>query len=436
MSRFFRFLAKLFDPPATKLEDIVFERLDGDAGVPSISNPPRGMQISLQELVPRVSEVWIRSGGWSLEQMIVLPPEAFMEGSPERPMVVSLRFLAALYPEIFKDPGLGVPDPGVDVPMQVLRETSEESLVIPVPAEVLNESALEGETFRDWEEDQIEPAQRKAEARETAAALRGVRLPRSESGERELAFESTLDAQSQGATSSEFASSTAVSAPAPAPPSNRLRKILAAYAEGLPASTQVGEMGGRLEDKAVVRAVDSAVSKPLDSLGSAPDAAPTVRVIKREIGGGSLEGSTGESVGGGRVEEFAPVVSKSGPTTAVGAMGGYQMRFEELGLSLSRFSEVKGFAFWQGGQSSHTGDLGFDLELATLRMRLERLLEGAVQVQGAQDGFSSVTFHHARGGMSVFGSGSSLVAVAHQHDGLPSHLRAWMCGWVAQPLRG
>ncbi len=408
MSRFFSFLAKLFDPPATKFEDIVFERLDGDAEVPIVSQPPRGMQISLQELVPRVSESWIRSGGWSLEQMIVLPPESFMEGSPERPMVVSLRFLAALYPEIFKDPGLGVPDPGVDVPMQFLRETSEESLVIPVPAEVLTESALEGDAFRDWEEDQVGPAQRKAEAREAAAALRGVRLPRSESGERELAFESTLDAQSQGAPSSAFASSLAVSAPAPAPAptSNRLRKILEAYAEGLPASAQVGETGERKMDHAVVGGLDSAVSKRIGSVGAA------------------------------RVEEFDPVLAKSGPTTAVGGMGGYQMRFEELGLSLSRFSEVKGFAFWQGGQSAHTGDLGFDLELAPLRMRLERLLEGAVQVQGAQDGFSSVTFHHARGGMSVFGSGSSLVAVAHQHEGLPSHLRAWMCGWVSQPLRG
>jgi hypothetical protein len=46
-------------------------------------------------------------------------------------------------------------------------------------------------------------------------------------------------------------------------------------------------------------------------------------------------------------------------------------------------------------------------------------------VQGAQDGFWSVTLNHARG-MSVFGNGGSLVAVAHQFDGLPSHLRAWM----------
>jgi hypothetical protein len=112
------------------------------------------------------------------------------------------------------------------------------------------------------------------------------------------------------------------------------------------------------------------------------------------------------------------------------------MRFEELGLSLSRFPEVKGFALWQAGQSSHTGDLGLEVDLGVLRLRLERLLEGAVLLQGAQDGFSSVTFHHSRGGLSVFGNGSALVAVAHQHEGLPSHLRSWMCGWVSQPLRG
>jgi hypothetical protein len=111
------------------------------------------------------------------------------------------------------------------------------------------------------------------------------------------------------------------------------------------------------------------------------------------------------------------------------------MRFEELGLSLSRFAEVRGFGLWHGDAAQHTGELGFDARNAAAREKLERILTDALSTQGSQDGFLSVTVHHARGGISVFGGGPCLVAVAHHADGLPAHLRSWLCGWVSQPSR-
>jgi hypothetical protein len=114
----------------------------------------------------------------------------------------------------------------------------------------------------------------------------------------------------------------------------------------------------------------------------------------------------------------------------------HQTRFEELGLSLSRFSEVRGFALWLGDHAMQTGELGFDTKAATARLRMEKVLESALLAQGAQDGFLSVTVNHARGAVSVCGGGPCLVVVAHQGEGIPSHLRSWLCGWVSQPLRG
>jgi hypothetical protein len=140
-------------------------------------------------------------------------------------------------------------------------------------------------------------------------------------------------------------------------------------------------------------------------------------------------------------ERRGQTVSKPAPpasleTDVPATTGGYELRFEELGLSLSKFGEVRGFGLWQNGVAQHTGDLGFDARNAAAREKLERILEDALSTQGARDGFLSVTVHHARGGISVFGGGPCLVAVAHHADGLPAHLRSWLCGWVSQPLHG
>jgi hypothetical protein len=107
-------------------------------------------------------------------------------------------------------------------------------------------------------------------------------------------------------------------------------------------------------------------------------------------------------------------------------------RFEELGLSLSRFVDIRGFALWQAGGVMQTGELGFAADESGMRSRLERMLEGGIQVRGAQDGFCSVTLHGAKGGLSVFGGAGCLVAVAHREEGIPEHLRLWLCGWVSQ----
>ena len=406
MGKLRRFLGKFFDPPAPALEDIVFERLED---VPQTPESQNRVRVSLEELIPCVPLVWMRSGNWSVQQIIEIPPEAFLEGSAERPAVVSLRFLAHAYPHAFCDPGVNQPDPGVDLPMIMLRETG--GAPADLPTEMVVETAEQRENFAEWEGDERLPEQRAAEEKEAEAALRGVILPSTPGREQELPFESALAAQ-----------------PEPAPPavsqsSSRIRKILEAYADGLPSPS--GEVP--LKAPAIPRLTQPLPIEPLPIQSQLPRVRQRPPELSENF---RMEDVEAELRGArGAVLEPSPT---SGPLDSAP----YRMRFEELGLSLSRFPEVKGFALWQAGHSSHTGDLGFDLELSALRLRLERLLEGAVQVQGAQDGFSSVTLNHARGGMSVFGSGSSLVAVAHQHDGLPSHLRAWMCGWVSQPLRG
>jgi hypothetical protein len=112
-----------------------------------------------------------------------------------------------------------------------------------------------------------------------------------------------------------------------------------------------------------------------------------------------------------------------------------QTRFDELGLSLSRFPEVRGFALWQGEHAMQTGEMGLDPQSPTTRFRMEKILESASLTQGAQDGFLSITVFNARGGLSIFGGGSCLVAVSHQGEGMPAQLRSWLCGWVSQPLR-
>lgn len=415
MGFFRRILEKLFDPPSVPVDQIVFERLD-DAEVPV--EGPRGIRVSLEELLPGVPQVWLRQGGWSAEQTIEIPREAFMESSAERPSVASLRFLASAYPLVFRDPGATVADCGVDVPMARIRDRAAEAESI--PADVLVESSQQRQTFSEWEGELPAAKERATEARETAVALRGVRMPAPVN--RGETFESALVAQGSRASDLPVGGESGVGASAvgevgrsesPVSAANpRLRRILEAYVDSSQPRREPVEEVVRVKE---------------------PEAAP---IFSRGSGGVKddplLDSMIREALSVEAAGASVMDVSAEGQRFTVDA---YKMRFDELGLSLSRFPEVRGFAFWQAGQAAHTGDLGFELELGALRLRLERMLEGAVQVQGVQDGFSSVTLHHAKGGVSVFGNGTALVAVAHQPEGLPGHLRAWMCGWVSQPLR-
>lgn len=420
-----RILGRLFDPPSSSLDDIVFERLDD---VPDPVPAQRGVVVSIEELTPRIPPVWLRSGNLPLQQTIEIPPAAFMESSPERPAVASLRFLAGAYPDVFRDPGLAHPDPGVDLPMPQIRDAA--AMPSTIPAEIVVESEEVRETFAslaDGEPDERTPEERAAEAKETSVALRGVRMPSTPAAQRAVPFESTLSELPPVRSGGAAPDSVPVSAPPALTPetSSRLRRILAAYGE--PTSDDLQDALKPYVPPARAT-TPSLPNEPLPIqaqlararvLPPAPELDPVLDAPFIE----ALE------------KRRDTPVENTLATEVPRDLSGFRMRFEELGLSLSRFSEVRGFVLWQGGQSSHTGDLGVDLDLAALRVRLDKMLDGGIQVQGVQDGFSSVTLNHAKGGLSVFGSGSALVAVAHQHDGLPSHLRSWMCGWVSQPLR-
>ncbi|MEK0446779.1 MAG: hypothetical protein RLZZ399_2100 [Verrucomicrobiota bacterium] len=414
-----RFLGKLFDPPASSLDDIVFERLD-DPQEPSKS--VGGVQVSMEELIPSIPLIWLRSGDWSVQRTLWIPPEAFLETTPERPAVVSLRFLARSHPDLFRDPGPMHPDTGVDLPINPIRDSESRNTEFSaeLPPEVVLQTALDRSTFSEWENEERPADARSQESQETSKALRGVRMPAVPPKERGTPFEKKLEVQKVQPSPTG----------APALTSNRARRILQAYASGLPASA---------EELAEVDLPP--LRPPTGEIRPAGLGLPLEQALGQKRGA-EEEALLAEVNRLSRAEKSLetwnpPAVPKAAePVAEPNLSEPYRMRFEELGLSLSRFPEVKGFALWQGGYASHTGDLGFDLELTSLHPRLERMLQGAIQVQGVQDGFLSVTVSHSKGGLSVFGSGSSMVAVAHQHEGLPGHLRAWMCGWVSQPLRG
>jgi hypothetical protein len=202
---------------------------------------------------------------------------------------------------------------------------------------------------------------------------------------------------------------------------SRLRKILEAYAESVPETERV--TGPEPASVAVeVSAKRQVLEAPARPLVSATETASDW--ARMDLGSGvearSVRGKMGlasQPQGEGRVA--LP-----------------QTRFEELGLSLSRFPEVRGFALWLEQDALQTGELGFDAQGAIIRARLEKMLENGFLGQRGQDGFLSVTVHSATGGISIFGGGPCLVAVAHHTEGMPAHLRAWLCGWVSQPLRG
>jgi hypothetical protein len=377
------------------------------------NRPAKGLSrtVALGELVPLVPSAWRRSAAFVPEQTIVLPPEARLDMGVERPLAFSLRYLAKAHPQWFRDPGPYETDLGVDLWMEPLRDPEAAPAEMDIPAEIIGEAAEERETFLEWEGEKRSPREKRSEQRETEKVLRTVKMPpltlRTDDG-----FEDLLrtPAPTETPLPEQAANPDPAPAPQPAPaarqePNPRLRKILEAYANNLTGSSAAPSQA----------AAESLSQSPLRQPAEAP------------------------------VEPQAPVrwgqaVAKAAPAAPLEVAttpgeGSYQMRFEELGLSLSKFAEVRGFGFWQGAVAQHTGELGFDARNAAARETLERILDGALATQGPRDGFLSVTVHHAHGGISVFGGGPCLVAVAHHADGLPSHLRSWLCGWVSQPLR-
>jgi hypothetical protein len=443
-----RLLGALFGAPPQKPEDIVFEPIDAppqaealrpDEAVPQPESSERrkepgpgplvpGRQakgpartVALGDLMPLVPRAWRRSTQYAPEQTIVLPSEARLDMGIERPLAYSLRYLARMHPQWFRDPGASETDLGVDLWMEPFRDPEASPTEVDVPAELVVEAADERDTFLQWEGEKRSTREARKEQKETEKALRSVKMPpllmRVEGEFEDLLRvppeeKPPLHDPSTRTNRGAGEPATADQKPAPNP---RLRKILEAYADGL-ADTQPTPQPGTQRDKAPLPANHATGVGPREAV------TPTA-----ELAAGA------DAASPSREKAVSPTTTQSGPLTAP---DGYQMRFEELGLSLSRFSEVRGFGFWQGGVAQHTGDLGFDARNATAREKLERILHDALSTQGTQDGFLSVTVHHARGGISVFGGGPCLVAVAHHADGLPAHLRSWLCGWVSQPLRG
>lgn len=452
-----RILGALFGASSPKPEDIVFEpidtpsraesaRLDAATGTPALESagrsepPPRKQEpppgplvpnrpakglprtVALGELLPLVPSAWRRSVHYAPEQTIVLPAEARLDMGIERPLAFSLRYLAKSHPQWFRDPGPYETDLGVDLWMEPFRDPEASPTEVDVPAELVVEAAEERDTFLQWEGEKRSSREVRKEERETEKALRSVKMPpllmRVEGGFEDLLRTPPADSPPAQKPSRETGAQTAEIADAQrSAPNPRLRKILAAYADGLSGSQP---------------------PRPQSQPPSQPAARPTEVLPAQdllEVKAHQLD--TTDAAPARREQTSSKPVPISSLQPDVPAMpGGYQMRFEELGLSLSRFAEVRGFGLWQGGVAQHTGDLGFDARNAAAREKLERILDNALSTQGAQDGFLSVTVHHARGGISVFGGGPCLVAVAHHADGLPAHLRSWLCGWVSQPLRG
>lgn len=450
-----RILGALFGASPPKPEDIVFEPIDapprvesprpgagvqaaGSAGLPEVlprkQEPPPGplvpnraakglpRTVTLGELLPLVPSAWRRSVHYAPEQTIVLPAEARLDMGIERPLAFSLRYLAKSHPQWFRDPGPYETDLGVDLWMEPFRDPEASPTEVDVPAELVVEAAEERDTFLQWEGEKRSSREVRKEERETEKALRSVKMPpllmRVEGGFEDLLRTPPADSPPAQKPPRKTDAQTAEIADAQrSAPNPRLRKILEAYADGL-SSSQPARTQSRPPSHPPARPAEVLPAQDLLEVGAhklGTTDTPTARIEQT-------------------VSKPAPISSLQPDVPAVA--GGYQMRFEELGLSLSRFAEVRGFGLWQGGLAQHTGDLGFDARNAAAREKLERILDNALSTQGAQDGFLSVTVHHARGGVSVFGGGPCLVAVAHHADGLPAHLRSWLCGWVSQPLRG
>lgn len=423
------------------------ERRQAEAYAPVPAPVPRKevastRRVSLGELMPRVPAEWKRRTEWSPEQVLELPAESRLNVGAERPLAYSLRWLAKNYPRLFRDPSSSNPDTGVDLLMEPLKDPV--ASLEAIPAEIVGEAALERDTFSRWDEDGVSLRESAREARETSKALRAVRLP-SNAGSPPDGFGEVLNQQdslgspaslpggflrdSSASVDTSFSQrplrSEGVAGPAvqQGGANPRLKKILAAYAETLP-------------DAEVTKAsVESALSAMNSGQGQAA-VSEKARALSGELTNSWLQAPAEAA---GRRPKTVPYLVPDAARPAFETGGPpvlHQTRFEELGLSLSRFNEVRGFALWLGDHAMQTGELGFDTQAATARLRMEKILESAMLAQGVQDGFLSVTVNHARGAVSVFGGGPCMVAVAHQGEGIPSHLRSWLCGWVSQPLRG
>jgi hypothetical protein len=425
-----RWLQSLFGRTTLSADEVVFERID-DAEIASGAQPadvapevvsasaspaapvPIGRSVSIEEIFSRTPVRWRRAMDGVDTQVIVLPPQALLSAGGERPQAYSLRYLAKHYPSVFRDPGIQEADPGVDLPMEFLKDPEADLSALPVDA--VSEVISDRSTFAVSEEEAASQDQRLDEMRETSKALKKVRLPRVSTGERNAGFDDLLARSQEAGQGSEDQPVAFNDPPAtPAAPNPRLRRILAAYAETLP-EFQNAASPSSSAPSAIPERLEAPVSTPKQPAGQQP-ARPADAPLR------SAAPAERE-----RAQSVPSTVNSGGLSIGVDAH-----RFEELGLSLSRFVDVRGFALWQSGGVMQTGELGFAADESGMRLRLERMLEGGIQVRGAQDGFCSVTLHGAKGGLSVFGGAGCLVAVAHREDGIPEHLRLWLCGWVSQ----
>lgn len=426
-----RILGALIGGSTPKAEDIVFEPIEGPSTPVTGLNHPlpeplpseaRGVthRVALGDLMARVPSAWKRSVDFVPEQMVDLPAIARMNAGAERPLAFSLRYLVQMFPVFFRDPGMSEVDPGVDLAMEPLREP--EPMLDDLPLEVVQEAEGEPETFAQWEGDAQSERARLKEAKETQKALKSVHMPLVSDGDN-VGFEELLEVPAKEASldSSSLVQGGLAAAP-PAQVNGRLRKILEAYAQEITTPEKPVKSSEVLSKQETGDRITIEITPKERTLPSIPE--PT---FSRSVLTSLVETKTVTGLPITHDGITAPAVSE--PPVL------HQTRFDELGLSLSRFSEVKGFALWLGEHAMQTGDLGLDTQAATTRFRMEKILESASLTHGAQDGFLSVTVHHARGGISIFGGGSCLVAVSHNAEGMPPHLRSWLCGWVSQPLR-
>lgn len=429
-----RWLQSLFGRTTLSADEVVFERIDdveiapgvqsvdvAQGVVPASAYPvapaPIGRSVSIEEIFSRTPVRWRRTMDGVDAQVIVLPPQALLSAGGERPQAYSLRYLAKHYPSVFRDPGIQEADPGVDLPMEFLKDPEADLSALPVDA--VSEVISDRSTFAISEEEEAASQDRgHDEMRETSKALKKVRLPRVSAAEQNAGFEDLLARSEEAGQGSSDHPVSVNDSPAPsAAPNPRLRRILAAYAETLPefqnatspVSPAPAASPARIEEPAPV------AKQPKQPAAQSPTRPADVPL--RSAAPAERE----------RADAMPATVNSGGLSIGVDAL-----RFEELGLSLSRFVDVRGFALWQAGGVMQTGELGFVADESGMRSRLERMLEGGIQVRGAQDGFCSVTLHGAKGGLSVFGGAGCLVAVSHREDGIPEHLRLWLCGWVSQ----
>ena len=425
-----RWLRALLGRTTLSADEVVFERID-DAEIAPGAQPadvasevvsasaspaapaPIGRSVSIEEIFSRTPVRWRRAMDGVDTQVIVLPPQALLSAGGERPQAYSLRYLAKHYPSVFRDPGIQEADPGVDLPMEFLKDPEADLSALPVDA--VSEVISDRSTFAVSEEEVASQDQGLDEMRETSKALKKVRLPRVSAGERNAGFDDLLALSEEGGQgSADQPAAVDASSATPVAPNPRLRRILAAYAETLPEFQNAAPPAAPASSSVPPR-----VEAPAPALKQPAGQPPTLTT--------DAPLRSAAPAGRERAQVVPATVNSGGLSIGVDAH-----RFEELGLSLSRFVDIRGFALWQAGGVMQTGELGFAADESGMRSRLERMLEGGIQVRGVQDGFCSVTLHGAKGGLSVFGGAGYLVAVAHREDGIPEHLRLWLCGWVSQ----